>query len=317
MKPAEGFELPEDKAQANRRAMRLEWWTIFFLLTIVTVMYFAMGSSQTMKAAWLEDLLSLVPPIAILVASRFRTREPNEKFPYGYHRAVSIAFLCASAGLFAMGALMLYDAASALVKLERPSIGVVEVFGQPVWQGWVMIAALIYSAIPPVILGRMKLPLAREIHDKALHADADMNKADWLTAVAGVVGITGIAIGWWWADSVAAGFISFEVLKDGYRNLRRVVEDLMDSRPTTVDGEVDVTQDRLLENVLALDWVESAFVRLREDGHVLIGEIFVVPKRDTDDLAEKAVAMTELARSLDWRLHDIVTMPVDRIDWDT
>lgn len=316
MRPAEGFELPEDKAESNRKAIRLEWWTIFFLLTIVTVMYFAMGSSQAMKAAWLEDLLSLVPPIAFLIASRFRTREPNEKFPYGYHRSVSIAFLCASAGLFAMGSLMLYDAASALVRQERPSIGVMEIFGHPVWQGWVMIAALIYSAIPPVVLGRMKLPLAREIHDKALHADADMNKADWMTAVAGIVGIIGIANGFWWADSVAAGFISFEVLKDGYRNLRRVIEDLMDARPTTVDGEVDETQGRLLERVLALDWVESAFVRLREEGHVFIGEVFIVPKPDTENLAGKAVAVTKLARELDWRLHDIVTMPVDRIEWD-
>lgn len=316
MKPAEGFELPADKEASNRKAVRLEWWTIFFLLSIVTVMYFAMGSSQAMKAAWLEDLLSLVPPIAFLVASRFRTREPNEKFPYGYHRSVSIAFLCASVGLFAMGALMFYDAAMTLIRQERPSIGVVEVLGQPVWQGWVMILALIYSALPPVILGRMKLPLARDIHDKALHADADMNKADWLTAVAGIVGISGIAVGWWWADSVAAGFISFEVLRDGYKNLRRVVEDLMDARPTTVDGDLDPTQDRLLQKVLALDWVESAFVRLREDGHVFIGEIFVVPKKGTDGLTEKVVAVTELARGLDWRLHDIVTMPVDRIEWD-
>ena len=39
-----------------------------------------------------------------------------------------------------------------------------------------MIPALVYSAIPAVIIGRLKLPLARELHDKVLYADAQMNK---------------------------------------------------------------------------------------------------------------------------------------------
>jgi hypothetical protein len=53
-----------------------------------------------------------------------------------------------------------------------------------VWLGWLMIAALVYSGIPPFILGRMKLPLARELHEKALQTDADINKGDWLAGLA-------------------------------------------------------------------------------------------------------------------------------------
>ena len=40
-----------------------------------------------------------------------------------------------------------------------------------------------------MILGRMKLRLAHELHDKALYTDADMNKADWETAGAACIGI--------------------------------------------------------------------------------------------------------------------------------
>jgi hypothetical protein len=48
----------------------------------------------------------------------------------------------------------------------------------PVWLGWLMIAALAWSAIPSVVLGRAKLPLAAELHDKVLYADAKMNRAN-------------------------------------------------------------------------------------------------------------------------------------------
>lgn len=99
-----GYELPEDKEHGNARAVRLEWWTLGWMATTVALMYLTMGSSQAMKAAWIEDMLSLVPPCAFLVVSRFRNRVPTAAFPYGYHRSISIAFLCAAAALLAMGA---------------------------------------------------------------------------------------------------------------------------------------------------------------------------------------------------------------------
>ncbi len=55
--------LPDAIYAKLARARRLEWWTIFFLATIVVVMYFVLGSSQAMKSAWIEDLLSFLPPI--------------------------------------------------------------------------------------------------------------------------------------------------------------------------------------------------------------------------------------------------------------
>lgn len=311
MKPRERFEFPPDKERLFRRAMRLEWWTIFFLSTIVVVMYLAMGNSQAMKAAWIEDVLSLVPPIAILTAARFRNREPDSHFPYGYHRAASIAFLCAAVALLALGSYMLYDSLSKLLKAEHPTIGTKTVFGHDVWMGWVMMAALAYSAIAPVILGRMKLPLAAELHDKAMHADADMNKADWMTALAGLVGVGGIALGLWWADGVAAAFISFEVVRDGVKNVRRVVSDLMDSEPTTVSkSRPDEVVERLETWFRGLHWVSDARVRLREEGHVFTGEVFVVPAKGEYDLIAEMADATKKSSAVDWRIWDIVIMPV-------
>ncbi|MDF2917056.1 MAG: cation transporter, partial [Microbacterium sp.] len=57
-------ELPERQAQVLRRAIRLEWVTLAFLAVTATLVFLVLGNSQAMKAAWIEDLLSFIPPIA-------------------------------------------------------------------------------------------------------------------------------------------------------------------------------------------------------------------------------------------------------------
>ena len=90
-----------------------------------------------------------------------------------------------------MGGFVFFDSAIKLVRAEHPPIGVIQLFGQEVWLGWVMIAALVYSGLPAVFLGRAKLRLADDLHDKVLYADAQMNKADWMTVTAAIGGAGG------------------------------------------------------------------------------------------------------------------------------
>lgn len=305
MKVRAAYELPEEKRRTYERGLKLEWVSLFFLFTITVVIYLTMGSSQAMKAAWVEDALSMLPPVAILIAARYRDREPTEEYPYGFHRSIHVAFLATALILLVLGSYILYDSLHSLVTRHHPTIGTMVILGHQVWAGWVMIAALVYSIVPPLILGRMKLSVAEEIHDKALHADATINKADWLTGGAGIAGIVGIGFGLWWADSVAATVISADIVKDGVENLRRVIADLIDQRPTSVDGEPLGLQRELAEAMRGLDWVEDADARLREEGHVVAGEAYLVPQGGSatvDQVDEAGRAAVEV----DWRLHDIV-----------
>ena len=310
----QSYELPPDRAQLHRKAVRLEWITIIYLLSAIAAIYVTLGASQAMKAAWFEDILSLVPAIAFLVGSRFRWRKPNRRFPYGYHRVMSISYLVASLALFLMGLFILYDSVSQLLSFEHPPIGMVQPFGDPVWLGWFMLPALAWSALPAVFLGRAKLPLARGLHDKVLYADAEMNKADWLTAAAAMVGVIGIGFGLWWADGAAATFISLDITSDGLKNIKRAVSDLMDGRPAVVDGSaVDPIVSRVESELNKRSWVKEASVRLRENGHVFFGEALVVP-RSQDDLADKIQRTRAELLELDWRLYDIAISPVESME---
>lgn len=313
----DGHEMPATLEREHRRAVRLEWLTVAYQISVTLVIYLAAGSSQAMKTVWMEDLLSLIPPGAFLLASRVRRRRPSRRFPYGHHRAVSIAFLCASLALLLLGAFLLVDSLLKLATQEHPSVGTVELFGRRIWLGWLMVPALLWGIVPPIILGRVKLPVARALHDKVLFADAAMNRANWTTGAAALVGVAGIAVGWWWADAAAAAFISVGIVRDGLGNLRAVVEDLMDRAPVSVDhARMDPLPARLESELRSLPWVADARVRLREEGHVYFGEAEVVPS-DQRDLVSRLAEASDRLRGLDWRLHDLVIAPVERIEpWD-
>jgi cation diffusion facilitator family transporter len=313
--PQNAYELPADKQDVLRKAIRLEWMTIAFFFTAVVALYLTLGSSQAMKAAWIEDLLAFVPPISFLVAARIRYRPANEDYPYGYHRAIGIGFLCASLSLFVLGLWVFYDSAIRLIRFEHPPIGLVQPFGEPIWLGWFMLLALGYTVLPAVLLGRAKLPLARSLHDKILWADAEMNKADWMTAGAAMLGIVGIRFGLWWADAVAAIFISLSIVKDGVKSMGAAVADLMDQTPRLVDGSArDPARARLEEELRGMTWVHDARVRLREEGHVFIGDAVIVPKAATSDLPGKIDSARRALLELDWRVHDLTLMPVKELD---
>src|ERR671920_2454814 len=169
---------------------------------------------------------------------------------------VSIAHLCSALALFVMGTYLLVESIIKLITAEYPTINSIELFGQTIWLGWLMLPALAWSGLPAVFLGRAKITLAEELHNKVLYADAHMNKADWLTAAAAMVGVVGIGFGLWWADAAAAALISLDITKDGLKNLRHAVNDLMDQTPTTVaHDDVDPLRDRVAAKLNEFAWV--------------------------------------------------------------
>lgn len=153
------FELTEELKSVFGKAKKLEWPTIAYLLTWVILMYFTIGNSQAMKIAWLEDMLSIVPAAAFLVASHYVNKAPSKKFPYGYHSAFTITFLCGSVALFAIGCFVMADSVSTLIKLEHPSIG-----GYTIWLGYIMYAVLLYSSLPVIYGSDIKSFLLRKLY---------------------------------------------------------------------------------------------------------------------------------------------------------
>ncbi len=305
MKPRREHPLPVDREALLRRAVRLEVVTLIAMGLVAVMMLLSAGQSQAMKTAWIEDVLSLVPPVAFLVSARFARRPPDDEYVNGRARAFDVAFLVSAVALVGVGMALVADSLHSLLSATHPTIGSIRIGDWLIWQGWVMMAALLLSCVPPVILGRMKLPIARELSLKSLHTDADTGKADWMTGLAGLVGVAAIGLGWWWADAVAALVISTSVLRDGGRNLLHAIRDMHDARPETVErGRSDPLVDDIDRAVRSLPWVASCDLRLHEEGMRICG---VIEVRSADEPLDPArlPEVEAAARRVSWRLDDI------------
>jgi hypothetical protein len=72
------------------------------------------------------------------------------------------------------------------------------------------------------------------------------------------------------------------------------------------------------EVVNECDWVSRGAVRLREEGHVFTGEVLVVPEEvalsDDAELLDRLEELAGRLLDLEWKLHDLVVVPVRDID---
>ena len=243
------------------RARQLEWMTLAFMVTVVVSMYLVAGNSQSMKTALLEDVLSLIPPAAFLVGHKLSQKKPTPWFCFGFHRATLIAYLAASLALLSLGSFAAIDSAVNLLTAHKPTLGSVVVQGHVIWQGWVMLIVIVYSALPMVFLGRRKEKLAKKLDDATLMADAATNKADWMTGLAAAIGVVGLGFGIWWLDSAMALLISIDIVRDGAMYLRNAVGALMDRAPSAIE-DPDKPHPRIGEVRECLEGFEG--VRLRQ-----------------------------------------------------
>jgi cation diffusion facilitator family transporter len=315
MKLRQGFELPAELRPDLGKARRAAWLSIVLLGIGTVVLAVTMGQSEAMKTAWVTEVLSMLPPAAYLLATRYELRPASERFPFGYFRSLSVSYLVAACALTLIGLWLLWDALTKLLGQKRPPIGSMTLFGHQLWAGWIMIAALAASMMVGMMLGRIKEPLAERLHDKALKAEADMNRDEWISEGAAILGLLLVAFGFWWGDAGAAAFISIEIVRDGWHNIRQVMGDLMDEAPTVMDKrELEELPKRLQRAAEQMPWVERAAARLREQGRVLTGEVFVVPQSDTPDLVARLEAAAHTFTQLDWRLHGLVVTPVSQLE---
>lgn len=310
MKALGRTDLPEAQQAALRSAVRWEWFTIGFTSVTITLMAFILGGSQSMRTAWIEDMLSLLPQISFLLALILVRRRPNKAYPFGYHRIMGVGHLVAGVALLGVGGSLAVESIVGLVTAEHPAIGTVQIAGVTIWLGWIMIAFMAVIAVVPPFYGRFKARLADTLHNKVLAADADMAKADWTSNAATIVGVLGVGVGWWWLDGAAALFISLGIVKDGWTNSRGAISDLMDQRArTTSDDDVHPLAAESAARLRALPWVGDAAVRMRDMGQVFHIEAFVVPRRTRVTLEQLDDAHRLLTAS-DWKVQDVVLIPM-------
>ena len=306
---------PEAKAEL-KKAHRLAWVTLLYNCSAIAMLFLVMGGSQALKTEMVGELLSFIPPVLFLVGDRFSRKEPNERFPFGYERAVSAGYVGAAVALLGVGSWLLFDGAMKLIAKDHPTIGGFPLFGHVIWMGWLAFGVLLWSAIPAFFLGRAKRKAAEVLHDKTLAADAEINGADWQSASAAMIGLAGVGLGYWWTDSVAAVVISAEIIRSGWSELKTALGDIADRRPKAIMSKEDEPLPEMLTAHLRRQpWATDVVVMVRERGREFTAQAYVIPDGE-DGLVDKLTAISDDPRQLDPRLAALTIAPVRKLPED-
>jgi divalent metal cation (Fe/Co/Zn/Cd) transporter len=175
----------------RRRALELEYLTLGWnVIEGVVAAWAALAAgSIALLAFGLDSLIESVSAgilIWRLKAEREQPPEAIEALDRRAHRGVGLS-------LFVLAAYVAWEAGGALWERERPGVSAVG------------IAITAVSIAVMIVLARAKRRAAAGLGSRALAADAFQTTACWWLSIITLGGIgLNAALGWWWADPLAA-----------------------------------------------------------------------------------------------------------------
>ena len=192
-----------NREQLVRRGRQLEWFTLSWNLIegVVAIAAALAAGSVVVLGFGVDSFVECASSVVLLwrlyAERKEHDRERIERLDERAHKLVG-------ASLFALAAYIAFDGGKALWLQERPESS---------------IPGLVIAAISvPVMLqlARAKRRVAAAIESRALQADSFQTTACiWLSIITLVGAGANAALGWWWADPVAALAMTYFLVSEG------------------------------------------------------------------------------------------------------
>jgi len=193
-----------ERSVAVGRALQLEYLTVTWNLVegLVAVAAALAAGSVAILGFGIDSFVECLS--AFVLIWRLRAERHSRASPKQLDTLEHRARKLVAASLFVLAAYIAFDAVHTLWSAERPAFSTIGVILLAISLGvmrW---------------LASAKRSLARQIGSEALEADAFQTTACWWLSLAALVGV-GLngALGWWWADPLAALVIAALVVTEG------------------------------------------------------------------------------------------------------
>jgi cation diffusion facilitator family transporter len=215
-----------DDPERFRIAQRATWNSaaVNLLLTLAQITVGWVAHSQSLIAHGLHSFSDLLSDFLVLFANRQGSHPADEDHPYGHARIETVATLVLGFSLLAVGAGILWDAASRLRTVQE--IPPVE---------WAALWVAVGTVVAKEGLYRYLIRVADRLHSRLLAANAMHTRADAASALVVVVGVAGAIAGWTFLDLVAALLMGGMILKLGGQLAWEAIRELIDEGVSAED----------------------------------------------------------------------------------
>jgi divalent metal cation (Fe/Co/Zn/Cd) transporter len=193
------------RTAALRHALALEYLTVSWNIVegVIAIAAATAASSVALLAFGIDSFVECTSGAVMIWRLRAERNASNTDSKH-IERIERRAQKLVALSLFLLAAYVCFDAATSLWSGEKPDFSTVGVVLTSV------------SLAVMLFLARAKRRAAVALGSRALAADAFQTTACWWLSLAALVGVTlNGALGWWWADPVAAFVIALLVIKEG------------------------------------------------------------------------------------------------------
>ena len=206
-----------------------------------------------------HSLLDLSVTVLTYFAVRISGKPADAEHQYGHGKIESVTALAETALLFLLTAIVVFEAVQRLIGARPQAV-------EATVAAFAVIAA---SIVIDFFRARTLKRVAKATASEALEADALHFRSDMWSSIAVLIGLSGVALGYPWADAAAAIVVAVFIAVAGYRLGRRTIDTLTDTAPAGVSERVAAIA-RQIPGVVAVERV-----RARPAGAVLFVELGV------------------------------------------
>ncbi|HZT26052.1 MAG TPA: cation diffusion facilitator family transporter [Pseudolabrys sp.] len=220
------------------------------------VVGFFTGSLAILSEAG-HSLIDLGATVMTYAAVRVAGKPADAEHQYGHAKFESVSALAETGLLFVLSGVVIWEAIKRLIDHQTHAVDA------NVWAFAVMIVSMVVDFFRARALSKT----AGETSSQALEADALHFSSDLLTSVAVLIGLGGVRLGLWWADSAAALVVAVLVCVIAWRLGRRTVDALTDVAPPGATARITAIAAKVpgvvaVEDVRARTAGEHTFVDL-------------------------------------------------------
>jgi cation diffusion facilitator family transporter len=210
-----------------------------------------------------HSLIDFAATVMTYFAVRISGKPADEEHHYGHGKVESVTALAETALLFLLCGVVLWEAVQRLLGGHGHALEVTY---------WAF-AVIVVSIVVDFFRARALYRVAAETSSEALEADALHFGSDMWSSAAVLVGLGLVALGYPWADSLAAVVVAVFICIAGWRLGRRTIDTLTDTAPAGAADKIRA----IAEQVLGVVAVER--IRVRPAGHVLFVDLAVAVSR--------------------------------------
>jgi len=210
-----------------------------------------------------HSLLDLAATVMTYFAVSLSGKPADEEHHYGHGKVESVTALAETALLFLLSGVVIWEA------LHRLFGGAGHAVEATAWA----FAVIVLSITVDFFRARLLYRIAAETDSEALEADALHFGSDMWSSLAVLAGLGAVALGYSWADSVAAIVVAAFICVAGWRLGRHTIDTLMDTAPEGAAARITEIAS-VTPGVVGVDRV-----RARRAGDVLFVDLAVAVSR--------------------------------------